>query len=67
MIRRQFAAALLLVALLMPYAAFAQQPQGTQTPAPDQNDPQNHTKAPKNALPGYFVDRIFPGNDIFRL
>lgn len=38
MIRRQFAAALLLVALLMPYAAFAQQPQGTQ-PAPDPNDP----------------------------
>jgi len=39
MIRRQFAAALLLVALLMPYAAFAQQPQGTQPPAPDPNDP----------------------------
>jgi carboxypeptidase Q len=39
MIRRQFAAALLLVALLMPYAAFAQQPQRTQPPATDSNDP----------------------------
>jgi carboxypeptidase Q len=39
MIRRQFAAALLLVALLIPYAAFAQQPQGTQPPAPDATDP----------------------------
>jgi carboxypeptidase Q len=38
MIRRQFAAALLLFALLAPYAAFGQQP-GAQQPAPDPNDP----------------------------
>src|SRR3979490_500159 len=38
MIRRQFAATLLLFALLVPYAAFGQQP-GTQQPAPDPNDP----------------------------
>ena len=38
MIRRRFAAALLLIALLVPYAAFAQQP-GAQTPAVDPNDP----------------------------
>ena len=38
MIRRQFAATLLLFALLAPYAAFAQQP-GAQQPAPDPNDP----------------------------
>ena len=37
MIRRRFAAALLLFALVVPYAAFAQQPQ-TQAP-PDPNDP----------------------------
>ena len=38
MIRRQFAATLLLLALLAPYAAFGQQP-GAQQPAPDPNDP----------------------------
>jgi hypothetical protein len=38
MIRRQFAATLLLFALLVPYAAFGQQP-GAQQPAPDPNDP----------------------------
>ena len=38
MIRRQFAATLLLFALLVPYAAFGQQP-GPQQPAPDLNDP----------------------------
>src|SRR5213593_1648538 len=39
MLRRQFAAALLLFALLVPYAAFGQQPQGPQQPQPDPNDP----------------------------
>src|SRR5437667_5282633 len=39
MFRRQFAAALLLFALLVPYAAFGQQPQGPPQPAPDPNDP----------------------------
>src|SRR6476660_9282550 len=39
MIRRQFAATLLLFALLVPYAAFCQQPGGAQQPAPDPNDP----------------------------
>lgn len=39
MIRRQFAATLLLFALLVPYAAFGQQPGGAQQPAPDPNDP----------------------------
>jgi len=39
MIRRQFAAALLLFTLLVPYVAFGQQPQGQQQPAPDPNDP----------------------------
>src|SRR5260370_18881223 len=38
MIRRQFAAALLLFARLAQYAAFGQQP-GAQQPAPDPNDP----------------------------
>src|SRR5207253_312459 len=38
MIRRQFAATLLLLALIVPYAAFGQQP-GAQQPAPDPNDP----------------------------
>jgi len=38
MIRRQFAATLLLFALLIPYAAFGQQP-GGQQPAADPNDP----------------------------
>ena len=38
MIRRQFAATLLFFALLVPYAAFGQQP-GAQQPAPDPNDP----------------------------
>jgi len=38
MIRRQFAATLLLLALLAPYAAFGQQP-AAQPPAPDPNDP----------------------------
>lgn len=38
MIRRQFAATLLFLALLAPYAAFGQQP-GAQQPAPDPNDP----------------------------
>jgi carboxypeptidase Q len=39
MIRRQFAATLLLLALLAPYAAFGQQPGGQQQPPPDPNDP----------------------------
>jgi len=39
MIRRQFAATLLLFVLLVPYAAFGQQPGGQQQPAPDPNDP----------------------------
>jgi carboxypeptidase Q len=39
MIRRQFAATLLLLALLAPYAAFGQQPGGGQPPAADPNDP----------------------------
>ena len=39
MIRRQFAATLLLLALLAPFAAFGQQPGGQQQPAPDPNDP----------------------------
>ena len=38
MIRRRLAATLLLFALLVPYAAFGQQP-GAQSPAPDPNDP----------------------------
>jgi len=38
MIRRQFAATFLLCALLLPYAAFGQQP-GPQQPAVDPNDP----------------------------
>src|SRR6266403_5090494 len=38
MIRRQFAATLLLFALLVPYAAFGQQP-GAQQPASDPDDP----------------------------
>jgi len=38
MIRRQFAATLLLLALLTPYAVFGQQP-GAQQPAPNPNDP----------------------------
>jgi carboxypeptidase Q len=38
MIRRQFAATLLLFALLAPFAAFGQQP-GAQPPAPDPSDP----------------------------
>jgi carboxypeptidase Q len=39
MIRRQFAAFLLIFALLVPYLALAQQAQGTQQPALDPNDP----------------------------
>ena len=39
MIRRQFAAVLLLFALLVPFATFAQQPQGPQQPQLDPNDP----------------------------
>jgi carboxypeptidase Q len=40
MIRRQIAATILLLALLVPYAAFGQQPQGgPQAPALDPNDP----------------------------
>lgn len=39
MIRRQFAALLLLFTLVVPYAAFGQQPQGQQQPALDPNDP----------------------------
>src|SRR6266480_726112 len=39
MFRRQFAALTLLLALLVPYAAFGQQPQGPQQPPPDPNDP----------------------------
>src|SRR5438105_2054304 len=38
MIRRQFAATLLLITLVVPYAAFGQQP-GPQQPPPDPNDP----------------------------
>src|SRR5262252_1145171 len=39
MIRRQFAALLLLFALTVPYVALAQQGQGQQQPALDPNDP----------------------------
>ena len=39
MIRRQFAATLLLFTLVVPYAAFGQGPAGAQQPAPDPNDP----------------------------
>jgi len=39
MFRRQFAALTLLIALLVPYAAFGQQPQGSQQSPPDPNDP----------------------------
>src|SRR5213592_460326 len=39
MIRRQLAALLLLFTLIVPYAALAQQPQGSQQPALDPNDP----------------------------
>src|SRR5215510_6168302 len=39
MIRRQFATLLLLFTLILPYLAFAQQPQGQPQPAPDPNDP----------------------------
>jgi hypothetical protein len=39
MIRRQFAVVLLLFALLLPYVAFGQQPQGQQQPVLDPNDP----------------------------
>jgi len=39
MIRRQFAAALLLLTLLVPYVALGQQPQGQQQAAIDPNDP----------------------------
>src|SRR5262247_3873448 len=39
MIRRQFAALLLLFTLIVPYVTFAQQPQGQQQPALDPNDP----------------------------
>ena len=39
MIRRQLAATLLFVALLVPYAAFGQQPGAQQPPPPDPNDP----------------------------
>src|SRR5437016_8443843 len=39
MIRRQFAATLLLFTLAVPYAAFGQGPGGPQQPAPDPNDP----------------------------
>src|SRR5438034_1129419 len=39
MFRRQFAALVLLFTLLAPFAAFGQQPQGPQQPAPDPNDP----------------------------
>src|SRR5882724_7651472 len=39
MIRRQFAATLLLFVLVVPYAAFGQQPGGAPQPAPDANDP----------------------------
>ncbi len=39
MIRRQFAATLLLFTLVVPYAAFGQGPGGPQQPAPDPNDP----------------------------
>jgi len=39
MIRRQFAAVLLLFTLLVPYVAFGQQPQGQQQAAVDPNDP----------------------------
>ena len=43
MIRRQFAATLLLFALLAPYAAFGQQP-GAQQPAPDPNAQASYDK-----------------------
>src|SRR2546429_2456132 len=39
MFRRQFAALLLLFALIVPYAALAQQPQAPQQPQLDPNDP----------------------------
>src|SRR6266545_7896679 len=39
MFRRHFAALFLLFALLVPYAAFGQQPQGPPQPALDPNDP----------------------------
>jgi len=39
MIRRQFAATLLLFTLVVPYAAFGQGPGGAQQPASDPNDP----------------------------
>jgi len=39
MIRRQLAALLLLFTLIVPYAALAQQPQGSQQPQLDPNDP----------------------------
>ncbi len=39
MIRRQFAATLLLFTMVVPYAAFGQGPGGPQQPAPDPNDP----------------------------
>src|SRR5713101_5775654 len=39
MIRRQFAATLLLFTLVVPYSAFGQQPGAPQQPAPDPNDP----------------------------
>ena len=39
MIRRQFAATLLLFTLVVPYAAFGQGPGAQQQPAPDPNDP----------------------------
>src|SRR6267142_3446731 len=39
MIRRQFAATLLLFTMVVPYAAFGQGPGAAQQPAPDPNDP----------------------------
>jgi hypothetical protein len=39
MFRRQFAALILLLALVAPYAALAQQPQGPPAPQLDPNDP----------------------------
>src|SRR5712692_8547736 len=39
MIRRQFAATLLLFTLVVPYGVFGQQPAGPPQPAPDPNDP----------------------------
>jgi DNA-binding beta-propeller fold protein YncE len=45
MIRRQFAATLLLFTLVVPYAAFGQGPAGAQQPAPDPNDPIVRIKA----------------------